>query len=109
MIRDHRLAVLLDEDQQLPLELELLALDLRHALRRLRGTVWQHEIRGLFVIWEFSTYQNACYVRDRLNWYLGGQPRWYLQSENRIEWGNLTPREIDLLLDFTDFAGEASA
>ena len=110
MIRDFRLTILLDEDQQLPLELELVAFDLRNAVRSLRGTVWQREVRGLFVAWEFSTYQDARYVRDCLDKLLDPEPRWYLQSENRLEYGNLSPHEIDLLLgDFTGFAGEASA
>ncbi len=109
MIRDFRLAVILDEDQQLPFEIELLAIDLHRAVRSLRGTIWQREIRGLFIAWEFSTYQDARSVRTRLNAILGREPRWYLQSESRLEYGNLTRSEIDSLLDFTDFAGEASA
>ena len=109
MIRDYRLAIVLEEDRQIPFELELLAIDLRGAVGSLRGTVWKREVRGLFVSWEFSTYQNASYVRDRLEELLHCEPRWYLQSENRLEYGNLSLDEIDLLLDFTDFAGEASA
>lgn len=120
MVRDFKLMVLLSEGQQIPLALALLAVDLDRAVRSLGGTVWRREVRGLFVTWAFSAYQDARYVRDRLRQVLGEDPRWYLQSQprpvrppdprpNRLEWGNLTESQIDLLLDFTDFAGEASA
>ncbi|MYB41740.1 MAG: hypothetical protein F4X76_06010 [Chloroflexi bacterium] len=109
MIRDQKLVVLFKEDQQLSLDLERFDATIRDAVRRLRGTVWRREARGLFIVWEFSTYLNADQVRKELRRLLPDKPRWYLQSENRVDYGNLPPRDIQLLLDFTGFRDRKSA
>ena len=101
MKRDHKLFVLLEEDQQLPLELELLDIAVRVATRSLWATVESREERGLFIVWTISTYQDARLVRRRLERFLPDDVRWYLRSGNRVEHGPLSRRDIGLLLDFT--------
>ena len=97
MIRDQKLVVLFAEDQQLSLDLELFDAAIREAVRRIGGTVWRREARGLYIAWEFSTYLNADQVRKDLRRLLSDKPRWYLQSENRVDYGNLPSRDVGLL------------
>ena len=109
MIRDQKLVVLFAEDQQLSLDLELFDAAIREAVRRIGGTVWRREARGLYIAWEFSTYLNADQVRKDLRRLLSDKPRWYLQSENRVDYGNLPSRDVGLLLEFTGLADRRSA
>lgn len=109
MIRDHKLVVLYRENEQLPLGLELFDAELRDAVRRLGGTVWQRTAWGLFITWEFSTYLSASLIKTLLDRRLPGKPRWYVQTTHRVEYGNLSPREVQLLLDFTGLRDRKSA
>lgn len=109
MIRDHKLVVLYHENEQLPLGLELFDAELRDAVTRLGGTVWQRTAWGLFITWEFSTYLSAGLIRTLLDRRLPGKPRWYVQTTARVEYGNLSPREVQLLLDFTGLRDRKSA
>ena len=61
------------------------------------------------MVWELYTYQDARHVEDRFNQILPREPRWYLQSQNRIAYGPLSRRDTKLLLDFTGFADTKSA
>ena len=107
-IRDHTLFVLLTEDQQLPLELELLNHAIQVAARSLWGTVQPRDEHMLFITWEISTYQDAGQVRRRLEQYLPCGIRWFLRSKNRVEYRNVSAGEVELILELTDFADTRS-
>lgn len=109
MIKDYRLIVPLEENQQLSLDFARLAHDMEVLARALRGSIWSVSPHGLFVIWEFSAYQPDRHVRERLKRMLPPGLRWVLASRNRVEYGNLTRKEVGLLLDFTDHAARRSA
>ena len=103
-IRDHTLFVLLTEDQQLPLELELLNHSIQVAARSLWGTVQPRDEHMLFITWVISTYQDAGRVRHRLEQCLPSEIRWFLRSKNRVEYRNLSAAEVEFLLELADFA-----
>ena len=109
MIKDYKLLVLLEENQQLPLDYAQLAHDMTILVHTLRGSTWKIFQQGLFVVWEFSAYQPDRFVRERLEGMLPSGFRLALLSENRVEYGNLTHKEIGLLLDFTDHRSRRSA
>lgn len=109
MIRDYRLVVVLYARQQLPLEFEQLRMDIRSVVESLRGSLWALHTRGMFAVWEFSTYQPERYVRERLERLAPYPFKWYLVSENRVVYGKVTTRERDLLLEAIGFPGEKSA
>lgn len=109
MIRDHKLFLHFDEDQQLPLDLEFLDATIQDAVTGLGGTTHRREVQGLFMVWDLYTYQDARHVEARLNEILPHEPRWYLRSENRVAHGPLSLRDTELLLDFTGLSGTKSA
>ena len=74
-------------------------------MKREFGTVWNRYTVGPLTVWEFSSYRPKRDVEKRMRELMPRGPKWFLLSENRLPYGSVTPREIDLLLDATGFGG----
>ena len=102
MLRDYKLRMVLEEGEQLPLELE----GFHTRMTQEFGSVVIRYVVGPLAVWEFTSYHPKDTIKQRLNRLVPTGFRWWVESENRSGYANVTPKEIELLLDATGFRGQ---